>query len=213
MHKNFRYGMNLKQPAWQRYAYAYDQNDIDEAIRWALDRYNEVNPEVTITSLELEAAGREVDISSITDYVDILRVWWNYDSTDPAYPPDWREFELWPGDLLFVQDGDEPAVGDVVRIWYKKLRTISGLDSAESTTLPEQDEALLVAGASGFVAQERVQEQPQRSVPRKLREWADSRLREFERGLARVARRHAARHSGIAPIPNLDRWDDSDGWS
>lgn len=213
MSKNFRYGMGRKQPAWQRRAYAYNQDDITEGIRWALGRYNEINPNVSISTLTLAAAGREVDISSLTGYLDITRVWWNYDSTSPSYPPDLREFEVWPGDLLFVKDGGEPQTGDKVRVWYKHLRTIADLDSAAGTTLPAQDEQIIIAGASGFCAQERVQEQPGVSVPRKLREWGDARLREFERGLNRLAGRLAARNAGLATVPATDRWDNSSGWS
>jgi len=106
--KNFRYGMRLKEPAWERYASAYNQDDLDEAIKWALHRLNEVSPDQTVTSLTLSSDGREVDISSLTDCIHVMRVWWNYDSDDPVYPPDWRDFEQWPGGVLFIKDGGEP---------------------------------------------------------------------------------------------------------
>ncbi|HUV95806.1 MAG TPA: hypothetical protein VMX14_13405 [Anaerolineae bacterium] len=212
--KNFRYGMGQKPPAWQRYAYAYAQDDIDEALRWAIQRYSEVNPDRTETSLTLAADGREVDTSSITDYVQIYRVWWNYNSSAPAYPPDWRNFEQWPGNILFIKDGDEPQSGDVVRVFYTRLHSLDGLDSASATTIPDDAESLIVTGACGYVAQEREQEQPGRSTPTKLREWAEARLREFERGLRALGRRQASRHSGIAVGPTLDRWDgDTGGWA
>ncbi len=211
--KAFRYWINQKPPAWQRYAYAYGQDDIDEAIRWALHRITEVMPDRTITTVTLSAAGREIDISSITDYIQIQKVWWDYDSSDPQHPPNFRDFELWPGDILYIKDNDEPAAGEVVRIWYTRLHSINGLDSASTTTLPDDCETLLVTGAAGYAAQERVQEQPGRQVPVKLREWAEARLSEFERGLTALARRQAARYSGIAPGPTLDRWeDDNSGW-
>jgi len=209
--KNFRYGARSRPPAWQRYAYAYDQDDIDEAIVWALQRYSEVKPRRRITSLTLEADGREVDISSITDYIQIDRVWWPYDSTDPAQPPNWRDFELWSGDLLYIDDLDEPVTDDVVRIWYTALHSINGLAGASVTTFDDHAQNLIVVGAAGYAAQERVQEQPQRAVPRKLRDWADARLKEFERGLNALASREAARHSGIARAPALDRWDSESG--
>jgi hypothetical protein len=209
---NFRYGMNLRPPAWQRYAYGYDQGDIDEALRWALHRYSEVSPDRYIDTVELSAAGREVDISGITDYIEIERVWWDYTSTDPEHPPNWRDFEVWPGDVLYIKDPDEPQSGDVVRIWYTRRHTMNGLDSATSTTFPEDAETLLVIGASGFSAQERVQELEGRSTPTKLREWAQARLREFERGLKWLARRNATLASGIAPGPTLDRWEGDSGW-
>jgi hypothetical protein len=211
--KNFRYGMGLRQPAWQRYAYAYDQNDLDEAIRYALGRYNEVNPETAIATVTLSSDGREVDISSITDYDEILQVWWPYSSTAPQHPPYWRDFELWPGDILFVDSQSEPQSGDTVRIWYSRLRTINGLDSASTTTVPDRDQDLILAGASAFAADERVQEQHQRYVPRKLREWSYNREREFNRGLNALAHRLASKHSGLGTIAPLDRWDlKADGW-
>jgi hypothetical protein len=208
----FRYGVRQKPPAWQRYAYAYDQGDIDEAIRWAIYRYAEVYPQHKIATLTLAAAGREVDISSLTGYIDVHRIWWEYTSTDPEYPPNWRDFEVWPGDIVYVNDGEEPGAGDKVRVFYTLTHTLSGLDTATATTIPERDINLIVTGATGFAAEERVQESPQRSVPRKLREWALSRLREFERGLSRLARREAAKHSGLATVPAIDRWDDGSGW-
>jgi hypothetical protein len=195
----------------RRYQLAHDLDDIDEALRWALGRYTEVRPQRDITSVTLTADGREVDISGITDYVDVERVWWNYDSSDPAYPPDWRDFELWPGDILYVVDGSEPQTGDVVRVYYTKKHALNGLDSASATSIRRDDETLLVTGACGFAAQERVQDEASRYIPRKLREWADARLREFRRGLERIARREASRASGIAVSPALDRWDGESG--
>lgn len=211
MMAEFNEGLRIRD--WRRYTFSYDQNDVDEAIRWALHRHSEIQPDRTITTLALTADGREVDISSITDYLHIERVWWDYDSADPVYPPNWRDFETWPGDVLFIEDGEEPQTSDVVRLWYTRLHTLNGLDSATATSLPADHQTLIVIGASGFVAQERVQDEERRYVPRKLREWADARLREFERGLKALARRQAARHSGLAPGPTLDRWEDGEGWS
>jgi len=93
------------------------------------------------------------------------------------------------------------------------LQTLNGLDGAGSTSLPADAENLIVVGACGYAAEERIQEEPGRSVPRRLKEWAEGRLREFERGLKQVARRNASRHSGIAVSPALDRWDsEADSW-
>lgn len=211
MMAEFNEGLKIRD--WSAYNYNPDQNDLDEALRWAIARYSEIHPEQVIAALTLAAAGREVSISSITSYVQMLRVWWPYTSADPEYPPLWRQFELWPGDVLFIDDPDEPAIGDVVRLWYTRDRALSGLDGAAATTIPDEDVTLIVTGASGYAAQMIVQEEEQRYVPRKLREWADARIAEFNRGLDRLARRNAARASGHAGLPALDRWDDGSGWS
>ena len=210
--KNFRYGTRLRPPAWQRYSGAYNQDDLDEAIRWALHRYTKINPQRAITTVTLSAAGREVDISSVTDYLEIERVWWDYDSTDPAFPPRWRDFELWPGDILFIKDGDEPASADVVRIFYHKLQTLQSLDSASVTSLPLDDDNLIVVGAAGYATQERIQEVEGRQIPTRLREWAQARIVEFERGLLHLARQRSTLNSGISSAPLLDRWQDGSGW-
>ena len=211
MMKEFTEG--LRQRYTRGSAFTYDQNDVDEAIRWALHRYSQVRPDQTVTSVTLAAGGREVDISSITDYWNVARVWWPYTAASPEYPPKWRDFELWPGDVLYINDPDEPQSGDVVRVWYTRVHKLNGLDSATATTIPVSAETVIVVGASGFAAQERVQDESSRFVPRKLREWASARLREFEGALRAASRRQAAQHSGIAPMPLLDRWDDDQGWS
>jgi len=204
-HKAFRAQARRRPPAWQRLARAYDQDDIDEAIRWALGRYSEVAPHRAIATLTLGAAGREIDISSLS-YIDILRVWCPYTAGDPEHPPRWRDFQLWPGDTLYLPAGDEPQAGNVARVWYTAPHTIDGLDGAATTTIPADAESAIAAGAAGYCAQEREQEQEGRSAPTRLREWAAARLAEFDRALAHTARRNAARASGIAPIGPLDRW-------
>lgn len=209
--RTFRFLSRRTLPAWQRHAYGYDQDDLNEAIRWALHRYNEIQPDEAITSLTLAASGREVDISSITDYTHFTRVWWPYTASDQN--PLWQNFELWPGDILFLDTSSEPQSGEIVRAWYERLHTLNGLDSATTTTFKDDVENLIVVGASGFATQERRQEEPGRGQATKLREWSEARLREFERGLKALAKRQAARSSGIAPSTPLDRWDTKgDDW-
>lgn len=210
----FRRGVRKQPAAWERRAHSYGQDDINEAIRWALHRYNEINPTKSIEPITLTSTGREIDISAITGYHQIERVWWNYDDSDTAHPPNYRSFELWPGDILYINDPSEPASGDVVRIWYTHLQTINGLDSATTTTVPTDHETLIVTGASGYAAQMRVQdsEAPSRQKS-KLELWSIERRKEFEAGLKRMSLSSSIRASGIAPGPALDRWDsDASGW-
>ncbi len=207
--KSFRYGVRKDSPSWWRYAYAFDQRDIDESIRWALGRFNEIAPQETITSLTLTSAGREVDLSSITDLLRVTRVWWPYSSSSPTFPPNWVSYEVW-GDTLFIDSDSEPQSGDVVRVWYVRLCTVNGLDDATATTLPSDAETLLVTGAAGYVAEERITEKPGWRVPRDLKEWAIARLHDFERGLKAHSRRLASQHAGIIATQPMDRWEQRD---
>jgi len=190
--------------------------NLDEAIRQALAVYSEYLPYRAVTTLTLTVAGRELDISTIT-YNTIERVWWDYDSTNPDHPPHWRTFETWPGDILFVNDPDEPAIGDKVRIWHTTDHTLTDLDAATATTLPTRHESLLVQGASGFAAAARritILEQVNLNVwaPRNLREWAELHLTAFYDALQDIATREAALNSGTAPAAAIDRWDGDNLW-
>jgi hypothetical protein len=204
--RNFRYQAQMELRAYVQRAKAYPQEDIDESVRWALHRISEKKPHRAITTLTLSADGREVDISSIT-YLDIERVWLDYDSDDPDYKPDWADFQVWPGDILFIDEPVEPDSGDVLRLWYTTEQTIEDLDSATATTLSERDITTLIVGATAYCAQERIQEKEIYWGNRDLRDWAAARLQEFEAALDRLGRREGIQHSGIAPTGSLDRWD------
>lgn len=204
--KNFRYGVRQQIPYWQRSAYAYDQNDLDEAIRWALAEYNAIYQNTTETTIDLTADGREIDIASLSALTAVISVWAPYDVADPVDPPRYRSFAVRPGHKLYIADGDEPADGDTVRIAYKHPFLIDGLDSATDTTLPDPDHTLLLTGASAHAAQERVQDMPGRWVQRKVAEWASLQLRQFKAGLKTLARDQALQHSGPVPMTYADSW-------
>ncbi len=208
--KNFRYGIRHRIPYWQRSAYAYDQNDLDEAIRWALAEYNAITQDTTDTTIALTSDSREIDISSLTGYTQILSAWAPCDSADPRHPPRFRSFAIWPGDVLYLEGGAEPVSGETVRVWYKHPFEVNGLDSATATTLPWNRHTLLLMGASAHAAQERVQEMPGRYVQRKISEWAAVQLREFKRGLKITTADEGSIHSGPVPLTHGDSWRKDD---
>jgi hypothetical protein len=157
--KSFRYGIRKEEPAWQRYAYGFRNDDIDEALRWALGKFNEIAPQETVDTLTVSTAGREQSLSGFTDLLRVTRVWWPYDSSDPAYEPNWVPFEQWGG-TLFIKSANEPAANDVIRVWYERPCVLNGLDGASTTTIPAGAENLIVTGAVGYVTEERIMEEP-----------------------------------------------------
>jgi hypothetical protein len=113
----------------------WSTDDIDEAIRLALGAYTKVNPHRRIDTITLTADGREIDISGLTALLRVERVWWDYDAADPRHPPRWRDFEVWPGDILYINDAGEPQSGDVVRVWHTTPQTLAGLDAVPDLPL------------------------------------------------------------------------------
>ena len=77
----------------------WSNEDIDEAIRTALEQYSKYAPHHTIGTISLSADGREISLSSLTGLVRVEKVWWDYDSSDPTHPPNFRQFEVWPGSI------------------------------------------------------------------------------------------------------------------
>jgi len=194
----------------------WSTTELDEAITQALDAYSLHLPRKAIATITLAAAGREISLASLT-FTSIEHVWWDYDSSDPDYPPKFRTFNVWPGPLLYITDVEEPAAGDVVRIWYTAPHTLNGLLSATATTVPPAHDTLIAQGAAAFaVLQHRVYiaqaVNDNEWAPRNLREWAETRLADFYRQLDVLARQAAAIAAGIASGPALDRWDGSNTW-
>ena len=169
--------------------------EIDRAIRRALFRYSEVRPLEVIGTLTA-AASREYSLTTLTGLLDVQKVWFPYDSTDPEYPPRWCEFELWDDKgVLFLKSVDCPAVGnDPLRVFYTVAHTLNGLDSAAVSTYFVEDEELLVTGSTAFAAIQRSRYvvdtvNPSSETPKQWRTWGNDRLREFDDGLAQLARR------------------------
>ena len=189
----------------------WSENELTEAIRQALDAYSHYLPYRAIGTVTLAAAGREIDLSAV-NFSTIDRVWWDYDDADPRHPPAWRDFEIWPGSILYINDAAEPAIDDVVRIWFSGPHTLDGLDGADATTFPAFHTSHLILGASAYAALNRnltILELANVNswAARNLREWAQIQLARYQQVLERLARESAAAGSGIAAAPPLDRWD------
>lgn len=197
----------------------WDRTWLDEAINQALIEYSAINPYHAITTLTISTTGHEVSISSITNLLDILRVYVPYTAASPEYPPNLRAFEHWIDPQILYFPDYEPQANEIARIFYTKLRTIAGLEGETSSTLPARDENLLIHGAAGHVATSRAIDLTEKvsvgqATAQQVRAWGLSKLQEFRAGLNAVARREALRGSSFAKLPPLDKWDrDSRDWS
>jgi hypothetical protein len=171
---------------------------IDEALRTALAEYSAVFPLTLDSSITLGAAGREISLTSLTGLINVLDVWWPYNSAVEAWPPNQVPgFHVWwnnavPFLLISSQSGAQPASGDKVRVWYTKQHTIQSLDGAGATSVMSLHETGLVTGAAGYAAASGMIDQigtvrvDPSEVPG-LREWSQDRLLEFRAWLAALA--------------------------
>jgi hypothetical protein len=197
----------------------WDTDVIDEAIRQALDEYNQVFPLSVETVITLPGDSREIALNSLTGLLDVMEVWWPYDSAaSETWPPNKiRGFRLWWDDaqpVLFLDlvDGSQPQQDDEMRIWYTKPQTIQDLDSADSTTLQGDHQSALVKGAAGHAALFRTADLVEVAgtdlyAVGLLGTWGRAKEREWSAFLESLRKQSARRGPPWGQGWPLDKWD------
>lgn len=186
-----------------------DLRDTDPANqRWpdeALDRHIEravrelslAAPLEASATLRTVAGSRDLSVATHTDRVSIDAVEYPVGLYPPSRPP----FSLW-GDTLTLQLDAPPGGGEAVTVHYSKLHTLD----ARGSTLPTALEDLVATGAGGYAALEWASFAVNRvnvggaDTWRHYHVWAQERLAEFARALARHGRARRAR-SGVLASP------------
>ena len=151
----------------------------------------------------------------------MLDVWWPYDSdaaSETWLPNRVRGWRLWwdgaqPLLFLEIKDTSQPQTDEEMRIWYTKRQTIQDLLSAARTTFPDDHESIIVLGSAGHCAMTRTidlievagTDLYQVSI---LGTWGQRKLREFQRELKKLERRHARRGRSWGVGWALDKWDE-----
>lgn len=196
----------------------WDNAAIDETLRYALDEYSLARPAEYETAFELPADGREIALSHIPGLLAVQDVWWPYDPTTEAWPPNRvRGFHIYWDDtrpVLFLDplDGAQPQAGDQLRIWYTIAHTIENLDSATVTTLPSSHESLVVNGAAAHAAMSRALDLVETAgadlyAAGLIGSWAARKMREYKEQLQKLSTPHARAGKPFASGWKLDRWD------
>ncbi len=196
----------------------YTTATVDEALRHALSEYSQVCPLEMETVLTLPGAGREIDLSSLTGLLSVSMVWWPFDSTAEAWPPNQvKGFRIWWDDtnpVLFLMDlaGGEPQTSDELRAWYTASQTIQNLDSAAATTVRTDHESLLVLGASAYAALARAEDLVETAGTDLyqvglLGSWGVRKQRDFQAQLDRLRASEARRGPAWGHGWSVDKWD------
>ncbi len=131
----------------------WSTNELSDALRLALMEYSNSYPHRLRKSVPLTASSRFYDLTtapfSITDILWIDHVLYPYDetlATGPLLP-----FELHDNTLV-VLTTSLPLVGEVMHLAYALAHTITNLDSATETTVPNNHAFTLATGAAGHAA-------------------------------------------------------------
>ena len=131
------------------------------------------------------SGSREIDISSITDRVNVDAVEYPVDK----FPKNYQRFSLW-GDTLTLLGPDIPD-GSNAYVYYGKLHTLS----VSTSTIATSHEELVAVGAGGYAATEwaiyavNSTNVGGRGTPEDFRKWGQGQLAQFRREIRRLGRR------------------------
>ena len=126
--------------------YRWTDNEIDRAIEKAVLEYSEYCPLQVRSTLLTVASSVDVDISTLTDRIDIMSV----EHPTGYYPSAYHPFKLW-ADVLTFTDGHYGDAGNCYVYWLKK-HTLS-----TSSTIPAAHEGIIALGASAFAVSAQAQ--------------------------------------------------------
>jgi hypothetical protein len=137
----------------------------DEAIRQALHTYSLQGPAYEV-DLPVTVAGHEQSLAAIANLlaIECVAYPWSDGLMIEDYAVRWRRI----GPDAIRIDRQPPQVGETLRIRYRQLHAISGLDGAATTTVAAKHRAILATGAATFAATLRLRQMSENpAVPQK----------------------------------------------
>lgn len=169
--------------------YQWSDDELTRHIERALKGLSERVPLPAKGTLATGNGSRELDISSLSGRIMVQAVEYPVDE----FPKKYQQFSIW-GDTLTIISGDVPN-GSNCYIYYGKLHTLD----AETSTIPEKYEDIVVTGACGYAAIAWAAYSINKVnvggalTPREYRIWGNERLRAFKDSLKRLGRRQRIR--------------------
>ena len=120
--------------------YRWTDDEVDGAIQRVVREFSLARPIQQKNDIATTDSSTELDISSLTDLIDVESVEFPIGEAPPYY----QHFQIW-GDTIEMEDEGD---GSNARVrWYKE-HTLN----ATSTTIPAQFEEIIVLGATGYLA-------------------------------------------------------------
>jgi hypothetical protein len=195
--------------------YGFSTSVLDECIRITLNEFSTRYPQEIDAVITLPGDGREIALDSLTGLLQVMEVWWPYDSTAAEVWPSnqVRGFALRWDDgrpVLFLSqlDGNQPQQDDEMRLWYTAKHTLDGLDSASATTLPDLAEYILVIGAAAYAAMGQAGDRSESLGSKTLTQLGAAWMKEYRTLMDDFkSYRYSTRSAPWTGGWSLDKWD------
>ena len=168
----------------------WEDATLERHIDRAVAEYSLVRPLEQKDTLSTTEGSRELDVSGLADLVRIEAVEYPVGQEPRRY----LQWSLWADTLEMLID-ETPGDSEDVDVYWLSLHEVDG----NGSTVPAQDDQLLLAGAAGYAAVEWSSYATNRantSGPQAVRDyaaWGELRLGEFRAGLRRLRRVRSAR--------------------
>ncbi|MCD6476326.1 MAG: hypothetical protein J7K85_08735 [Anaerolineaceae bacterium] len=131
----------------------YDEDLLDSALRQSLNHFSLAVPMINRTELMVAADGYEYSLNTLTSLTQVLAIWYPWCDGDLPVKPLREWYLYWQNGTPVLRLQEKMfEEGTSMKLFYAACHTISGLDGAESTTLPEVSEETLALGAAGKAA-------------------------------------------------------------
>jgi hypothetical protein len=131
----------------------FTANQIDAAIRTALEMYSQFKPDVQTYNIDSNGEARFALPASL-EATAIVNIEWVH--TDPIYSHLIPYYAYLQDNQWVVETkGMTIPVGQQLLIEYNAMHYIDGLDAASGTSVPTADENLLSMGSAGYAAASR----------------------------------------------------------
>jgi len=150
--------------------YVWTDDEVDGAIERAVRGLSLRYPVPQQSDVPTTRDSNEMDISSLEKLVRVYSVEFPIGQKPPYY----QEFAVWQSTIHMEDSGN----GDDARIRWGQLYTVD----AESSTIPEQLDELIVLGATGYLATI-----AGRHDAVGLLDWGRARLARYEQKLRSIA--------------------------
>lgn len=165
--------------------FEFANDEIDIHIGHCLREISKVKPYETKETLTTTADSKELDISSITDLLEVEKV--EYPAGED--PREFRNFSIW-GDALTIDIDTAPATtGENVYLYCAKLHSLT----QSSSTLKPLLEMLLVDGVCAYAAIAKAREHINKinvgggRTPADMLAWGQNKLLIFKAELRGIA--------------------------